>query len=570
MSAADISGGDVSRRRFLAATAASAGLLWRPLRQLTPFDDDAGAVPPGFPKGVRLYRTQYENWAGEIRLDDVWSAEVHSADDIVNVVNWAAARGWKVRPSGARHGWSPFTVTAGQPADTELVIIDTITALHKISVDKKNKTLFAQAGALLDDIMVALEDQDLGFTSIPAPGAITIAGALAINGHGAAIPAKGEDTAGRSYGSLSNRIVSLKAIVFDEATNKYAIKTFDRSNPITKAMLTSLGRVFVTSVVLRAEKNTNLRCISTVDVPSSELFAKAGSKGRTFASYVDKTGRVEAILFPFTDRPWLKYWSVEDNKPAGSRKVTGPYNYPFSDNVPVEVAHLGARIIAGRGEITPSFGNTMLAVTTQGLTATNSHDIWGSARNSQHYIKPTTLRAGELGHAIITSRANIQRAVHEFVTKYHDLVNQYQARGLYPANMPIEIRCNGIDDPSTVGVPGAEAPALSASAPVPSHPEWDVAIFVNSLSLVGGAGDYVFKRDLEQWIFDNYSGDYATVRVEWSKGWGYTDHGGWSHRRVLDEAIPNSFPLWEWTTAQFKKLDPHNVFTTPLLERLTL
>ncbi|MDP1792564.1 MAG: cholesterol oxidase substrate-binding domain-containing protein [Acidimicrobiales bacterium] len=567
MSSSNSSEDGLSRRRFLAASAASAGLLWQPIRKLTPGDPEAGTIPPGFPGGIALYRRMYENWALEIRVDDVWTAVATSADDIVNIVNWAAARGWRVRPSGAKHGWAPFTVMPDQPGSAKVVLVDT-RKLNKVGVDKPTKTVYAQAGATLDQIMIALEERGLGFSSIPAPGELTIAGVLAVNGHGAAVPARNEATGDRSYGSMSNRIVSLKAVVYDEATRRYKIATFDRTNPATKAMLTGLGRVFITSVVLKAETNCNLRCVSYTDITSKELFAKQGSGGRTFASYVEKTGRAEAIVFPFTDRPWFKTWEVAPTKPASSRATTKPYNYPFSDNIPLPIARLAKTAVASHGPSAKQLGRMSRGVTERGLDATDSRDLWGSARVTQHYIKASTLRAAEFGYAILTARRNIQRVLHEFVAKYDAMVADYERRGLYPANMPIELRCTGIDDPSYVGVPGAEAPSLSASAPRADRPEWDTVVFINSLSLVGSAGDFSFKAELEDWVHANYRGDYALARVEWSKGWAYTDHGGWRDPKVLNQAIPSGLPGWDFAAAQFAALDPKRVFSNELLDRL--
>ena len=53
---------------------------------------------------------------------------------------------------------------------------------------------------------------------MPAPGDITIGGALAIDAHGAALPANGEtQVSGSTYGSLSNLVTSLTAVVWSSA-----------------------------------------------------------------------------------------------------------------------------------------------------------------------------------------------------------------------------------------------------------------------------------------------------------------------------------------------------------------
>jgi len=141
--------------------------------------------------------------------------------------------------------------------------------------------------------------------------------------------------------------------------------------------------------------------------------------------------------------------------------------------------------------------------------------------------------------------------------------------------MPLEIRCTGVDDPSTVGVHGAEAPVLAGSSPNPAHPEWDVLIWINALTLVGSDGAYTFKRDLERWLVRHYTGNYASVRVEWSKGWGYTDEGGWKSAAIIDDVIPNGLRAgraananWDWAVARLHELDPHRVFSNPFLDRL--
>ena len=75
----------------------------------------------------------------------------------------------------------------------------------------------------------------------------------------------------------------------------------------------------MTEVVLQAGANQRLRCQSWFDVPATEMFAAPGTSGRTFASYLNSAGRVEAIWFPFTDNPWLKVWSVTPDQAVRSR-----------------------------------------------------------------------------------------------------------------------------------------------------------------------------------------------------------------------------------------------------------
>ena len=65
-------------------------------------------------------------------------------------------------------------------------------------------------------------------------------------------------------------------------------------------------------------------------------------------------------------------------------------------------------------------------------------------------------------------------------------------------------------------------PSLSAIRPRPDQPEWDTAIWLDILSLPGTPQANAFYHEFEAWLFDHFSGDYASLRVEWSKGWGYS------------------------------------------------
>ncbi|MFU1924514.1 FAD-linked oxidase, partial [Klebsiella pneumoniae] len=70
----------------------------------------------------------------------------------------------------------------------------------------------------MEALLKQLERVKLGFVATPAPGDLTLGGVLAIDGHGTGIPAQGESRLpGQSYGSLSNSIVALTAVVWDGA-----------------------------------------------------------------------------------------------------------------------------------------------------------------------------------------------------------------------------------------------------------------------------------------------------------------------------------------------------------------
>jgi FAD/FMN-containing dehydrogenase len=571
---------NLSRRKFLgdASKFAAAGALtgWLPAFRITAAEA-ACSTPANFPAGITLYQQAYINWARDIAVDPMWTCAPATPADVVTVCNWARTQGYKVRPLGAMHNWSPLTVPAGASCPS-IILVDTKQHLTAVSVNTATtpKTVTAQTGVLMESLLTTLESYTLGVNACPAPGDLTLGGALAIDGHGTCIPRTGETlVSGNTYGSLSNLIRSLTAVVWDAASGQYLLRTFQRTDPGCAALLTHIGRAFITEVTLQVGTNQRLRCQSWFDKTAAEVFAPAGSSGNTFTSYLNSAGRVETIWFPFTPKPWIKVWSVSPSQPWTSTAVSQPYNYSFSDGIDQSIIDAQAQAVLNDPSSTPSFGTNQYNVVASGLVLTGTWDLWGWSKNLLLYIKPTTLRVTANGYAVITSRANIQRAINEFYLMYSAKLAAYQANGQYPMNGPVEIRVTGLDQPSDLaGLSGAPSPQLSALRPRPDHPEWNVAVWFDILTIPGTQYANQFYREVEQWMYSNYA-SYGMVRVEWSKGWGYGTSAAWSDPTALGTTIPNSLRSgqaagdnWDAAQATLDALDPSRLFSSPLLDTL--
>ena len=575
----------ISRRGFIAkvagagvGAAAATAIGWTPAFQV-PAGSSAAVLPtpPSFPAGIPLYQQAFQNWAKEIVVDAVWTCAPATPADVVTVVNWARTQGYKVRPRGAMHNWSPLTIVKGADL-SRVLLVDTTKNLKAITVSAGSSpaTVTAQAGATMEAILGALQVQGLGLAGVPAIGNLTLGGALAIDAHGASLPRNGEtQVSGTTYGSLSNVVTSLTAVVWNAAQNQYVLRTFNRSEPDIKAFLTHLGRAFITSATLQAGANQRLRCQTWYNIPTNELFGPAGTSGRTFASYVASAGRVEAIWFPFTDTPWLKVWTPTPSKPFLSRQVNSPYNYSFSDQIPDDFETFLSQLAVGNTSGTPAFGGLQLFLVQSGIVFTGTWDIWGWAKDVQLYVRPTTLRYSENGMMVLTNRSNIQRVLNEFSVWYKARLAFYQAQGKFPVNGPVEIRCSGLDRASDVKVPSSGSPQLSACRPRSDRPEWDTAIWFDVLTINGTPDAFSFYRDMEQWMLTNYSGSYATVRAEWSKGWAYTSSSAWADSTILGTTIPNGYRTgqpagdnWDTARATLNAYDPHRIFSNPFIDRL--
>jgi len=562
----------LSRRRFFGAAAVAAVAVtgfseWVPAAAV-PAGEATLPVPPEFPSGIDLYQQSYENWSKEIAFDSVWTCAPRDEREVVKLANWAAEQGYTLRARGSMHGWSPLTVVPGYPVDA-VVLLDTTKHLTGVSVDPTGTpaTVTAQGGASLLAILTALEAEGLGWASIPAIGDITIGGALAIDAHGATAPAEGRTAEpGLSFGSVSNLVTALTAVVWDESAGEYSTRTFARSDPGILPLLTHLGRTFITSVTLQAGVDRSVRCQSILDIGWRELFAPAGAPGRTFERFLAASGSVEAIWFPFTDAPWLKVWTDEPERPIESREVTGPYNYAFSDTLPELITDGLGSTAPHIGAATPAFSASQLGAVTAGLALTGTADIWGTSKNTRFYLRATTLRVTAGGGVVLARRKDVATIIHDMTTWLEERLGYYSSLGEYPVNGPFEVRLCGLD--YDVDVDSAGSPSISALSPIVEHPEWDTAIWMNVVSIPGTPGMHTFFREMEQWMHQHYSGSLGMMRPEYSKGWAFTDDRSHADLPFLTETLPSRYREWDSAAAAFDAYDPHRVFRNPFLDKI--
>jgi len=325
-----------SRRAVLGGLAGAAALatVWTPLGAI-PAAEAATPAPPFFPAGILLGLQQYKNWSGEIVIANVWTAVPATPADVVTIANWAHANGYRVRGRGMSHNWSPILQPQGSSVD-KVVFVDTTQKLTALRIDAGSpSTVTVQTGCAVDNLLTRLEAAGRGLIATTAPGALSVGGILAIDAHGSGVPTPGETRPpGGTYGTLSNLVLSLTAVVCNPAAGAYTLKTFARTDPDIGAFLAHLGRAFVTEVTLQTNANQRLRCQSFHHDPIATLMGPPGGSGKKFADYLRESGRLELIWFPFTAVPWLKVWSVAPSKPWLSKQVDARTTTPSSISSP--------------------------------------------------------------------------------------------------------------------------------------------------------------------------------------------------------------------------------------------
>ena len=302
-----------------------------------------GAPPDGFPPSIPVDTITFTDWSGAISVAGVQVARIASADDVAAVCCWAAQHGSTVRAVGHSHNWSPILLDGDTPPGSEVMLVDTA-QLDGCSLDASDGNPLATfgTGVTLEAASAYLETCDnhgastapgYAFPQLPAPGSLTLGGALAIGAHGTLVPTAGGTADGSLMGCLSNLITGFDAVVTDPDGDPgtYAVRHFRRDEADAAAFLVHLGRAFLTSVTLLVVPNYHLQlhCLfpeAAALFGAPRLAGCARSNRSSRPDELDTYGRIEVLWFPHNERTFVQCNEVKDDEgrppSPGRRPVT--------------------------------------------------------------------------------------------------------------------------------------------------------------------------------------------------------------------------------------------------------
>ncbi|CAG7822132.1 unnamed protein product, partial [Allacma fusca] len=240
--------------------------------------------PPNFPLHIPVNFTDYRNWAGEIHKES-WIAYPENSDQILELTNWARHHGFKVRPSGSKHTWAPLTIQQNDYPSEMVLVIDTtrhLTKMKVISTQPGHSVFWAETGIKFFEVLEKLEESNLGIGSFPNVKGPTLGGILAVGGRGVGSYGANESSPpDHSFGSVSNLVISLTAVVYNPVFDSYVLQEFHRSHPEAKAFLVHLGRAFITNVTMRAGPLLNYTLNSRADFKPEIFFGPPAGTAQT-------------------------------------------------------------------------------------------------------------------------------------------------------------------------------------------------------------------------------------------------------------------------------------------------
>ncbi len=497
--------------------------------------------------GVPVERRSYENWSRAIRVDDVLTAIPRTDDEALAVVRWAAENGYRARPIGAFHTWSPLLVESARDAAT-VVFIDQshLTGLVDFSYDPvpavtlRTGTTLAEAVRILEDIdnRGASEAPGWAWPDYPGIPDVTLGGMLAIGAHGAGIRQREDQP--DLYGTLSNLVLSFTAIVSDG--DEYVIREFTREE--APELLVHLGAAYLLTATLRVVPNCYLG--RRVEYPDWQVaFAPDPGEG-SIQALVEEHGRVQALWFPFTSTPVVQHFTEEGY--VDGPRVTQPLAVRLSPDLPAAFTGAYTQSLSHLPWLTPLVERAVLKEMRH--LSPPDHEWHGTSGNMLLYVQHDTLRVVSLAYAVHVHRDEVQSTVHALATTFDDMLHQYARAGHHPINSCLEMRVTDVDR----STPGYLSPAAARNGS-------ERVVWFDVVTTSGTPLAWEFYARFEAWLWERFP---DALCPEWSKAWAVSAAGPWTHPGILDrvrEAVRPAVETWDG-------LDARGVYGSALLDRL--
>ncbi|MCO4769626.1 MAG: trypsin-like peptidase domain-containing protein [Deltaproteobacteria bacterium] len=516
--------------------------------------------PRGFPGGVLL------RWAPVDAGEHAWIAAPTSEDQLLDTVNWAAGRGWRLRPwdgdaTGSAFGWPDHAA----PERMAMLDLSHLPSERALDTAAGQPVVTASTGQSVDELLGWLEEQGdtdgYSLTSVPASGRLSVGTAIA---YGSAGTGTGEGESG-SHGTMGNLVVRFRAVVRAPGNPRYTVQEFTREHVDAPAFLLHLGRALIVSVSLRVVPNYWLEVRNLY--PEAEALFAAEAGETSLSSLLDTTARVDVRWYPGTTRPWVRTWARIAERALG--RTRRPYAYRSSQDV-TPWAESALRDHAAQG--------TSTSVTESQLDLTRAMEPEDLVRHG--LSKNLLLRDGQVtvhterhGLVVLCPRSEVQAVVHAITAQYSAQLASFAAdHGAHPMNGPLTLGVTGLDEPADLGGSDARPPALSPVRPIPDAPEVDTAVWVRADSVGGTPYQDAFLAELETFAWTTFPG---RVRPDWSGLFAVdSDEGPWGHGGRLNRDILTAYPQNDagmglrQVGQALAGWDEDGVFAAPLHQRL--
>jgi len=339
---------------------------------------------------------QWRNWAGnQVCLPEVVERP-YGEDELVEIVQRAAAQGRRVKAVGAGHSFTDCAVTDG-------VLLD-LSHYQKVRRwDADALQIEVQAGLVLHKLNGSLAVRDVALTNLGDIAYQSVAGAISTATHGT----------GLAFGNLATQVVGMRLITGDGSVVECSA---DEEPEVFAAARVGVGALGLISTV-------TLQCVPAFRLHAQERAERVDEVMADWDGFTRSADHAELFWVPGTGTALTKRNARTDERPRPLPIDTRLKAKLFNDNVAFGLAQ---RIGRRRPSLLP---RALRAIPSTGPLdyVDDSHKVFASPR-WVHFL--------EMEYAIPID------AVPEALARVRRLVDDLGQ----PVGFPVEVRCVAADD----------------------------------------------------------------------------------------------------------------------------
>ena len=361
------------------------------------------------PAHIRHSRNDlWENWGRTARCQPQFSFYPQRVDDLIEIVDFARARGLPIRVAASGHSWSTLV-----PTDGVLVYIHGLNQVTLDLSDEEHPLVVIESGATVKEVNDLLEVNGYALPLNVVLESVRFGGLIATGSHGS----------GWNNPTLSDLVHAVEVVTASGEVRKFEAGV--DSEDVMNAVRLSLGMF---GIMVRITMNVQRSWVVHAHdqrLPIERVF-------EDFKYLVQSQDNFDLFWWPFCDEIWVKTW-----KRILNTSITARPRYSRSDKL---ISDIGSRVHNGlirlaekQPRLTPPISRFTFK-----LTPSNGNKVVNivEAIHYRRAIEYTKMGCVEVAFKVEPGFENVKWALRQVFKR----VKTYARRGDYPMNVVMNVR----------------------------------------------------------------------------------------------------------------------------------
>ena len=350
----------------------------------------------------------WENWGRTARCQPQFSFYPQRADDLIEIVHFARARGLPIRVAASGHSWSTLV-----PTDGVLVYVHALNQVTMDLSDEAHPRVVIESGATVKEVNDLLEANGYALPLNVVLESVRFGGLIATGSHGS----------GWNNQTLSDLVHAIEVVTASGEIRKFEAGT--DSDDVMNAVRLSLGMFgIMVRITMDLQKSWVVHA-QDQRLPIDRVF-------EDLKYLVLSKDNFDLFWWPFSDEIWMKTW-----KRITNTSITARPRYSRSDKL---ISNIGSRIHNGLINLSQKYPRLTPPISrfTFELTPSNGNKVVDivEAIHYRRAIEYTKMGCVEVAFKVEPSFENVKWALRQVFKR----VKTFARRGEYPMNVVMNVR----------------------------------------------------------------------------------------------------------------------------------